>query len=188
MSASNSALKDYYQILGVSETATPEEIKTKYRGLVLKHHPDVSASDDAEQTFIQLQEAFEVLGDEQKRFKYDEDRRLSNAPTFRGEPWPSRKYKYRPKQTSTTTMNSSWTTDEMKKKSNIPEWERAHYGIHGPIANRSTEFWPTGEKDENLTNHQLYFKYRAQRLSRGPTGTPWYKKFCTLSLGVLRNA
>jgi curved DNA-binding protein len=65
--------KDYYKVLGVSKTATPEDIKSAYRKLALKYHPDRTKGDKvAEEKFKEVNEANEVLSDPQKRKKYDQ--------------------------------------------------------------------------------------------------------------------
>ena len=65
--------KDYYSTLGVAKTATEKEIKQAFRKLARKHHPDVNPGDkSAETQFKEINEAYEVLGDPDKRKKYDE--------------------------------------------------------------------------------------------------------------------
>jgi len=85
--------KDYYQILGVSEQADATEIKTSYRKLARKYHPDVSKEDNAEHKFKELGEAYEVLKDPEKRAEYDQLRQhgaRQNDGSFRPPPgWKS---------------------------------------------------------------------------------------------------
>jgi curved DNA-binding protein len=65
--------KDYYKILGVPKTASQKEIKAAFRKLARKHHPDVNAGNkEAEAKFKEINEAHEVLGDPEKRKRYDE--------------------------------------------------------------------------------------------------------------------
>src|SRR4051812_22801902 len=65
--------KDYYATLGVNKGATEKEIKQAFRKLARKHHPDVNPNDKAaESKFKEINEAYEVLGDTEKRRKYDE--------------------------------------------------------------------------------------------------------------------
>lgn len=63
--------KDYYEILGVKREATGAEIKSAYRKLARKFHPDVNKTKEAEQKFKDLNEAYEVLSDKEKRSRYD---------------------------------------------------------------------------------------------------------------------
>src|SRR5215475_9814815 len=64
--------RDYYETLGVARTASADDIKKAYRRLARKYHPDVSKEKDAEAKFKQVQEAYEVLKDPEKRAAYDQ--------------------------------------------------------------------------------------------------------------------
>ncbi|MEG0266268.1 MAG: DnaJ domain-containing protein, partial [Bacilli bacterium] len=64
--------KDYYEILGIPKTATDAEIKSAFRKLAKKYHPDVSKEPDAEAKFKEAQEAYAILSDPSKRQQYDQ--------------------------------------------------------------------------------------------------------------------
>ncbi len=88
-----SSKRDYYEILGVSKGATPEELKKAYRELALKSHPDrvpPEKKKEAEETFKEISEAYAVLTDPQKRALYDQyghsgvDQKFRQEDIFRG--------------------------------------------------------------------------------------------------------
>lgn len=64
--------RDYYEVLGVSQDASKQEIRKAYRALARKYHPDVNKEDDAQEKFIEAKAAYEVLSDEQKKAQYDQ--------------------------------------------------------------------------------------------------------------------
>ena len=66
-----SAKRDYYDVLGVSRQATQEEIKKAFRRLARQYHPDMNKDDEAEARFKEINEAYEVLSDREKRGSYD---------------------------------------------------------------------------------------------------------------------
>lgn len=63
--------KDYYAILGVSKNASQDEIQRAYRKLARQYHPDINKTPEAESTFKDVGEAYEVLKDPDKRAKYE---------------------------------------------------------------------------------------------------------------------
>ena len=77
--------KDYYAVLGLPASATQDEIKKQYRKLAAKHHPDKNRNDPkAAERFKEISEAYQVLGDADKRKQYDEMRRLGAFGGFGG--------------------------------------------------------------------------------------------------------
>lgn len=63
--------RDYYEVLGVSRTASPDELKKAFRKLAREYHPDVNKSPDAHERFQEINEAYQILSDENQRARYD---------------------------------------------------------------------------------------------------------------------
>lgn len=77
------ANKDYYETLGVSKDASADEIKSAYRRLAKKYHPDLNKTPEAAEKFKEINEAYEVLGDDKKRANYDQYG-SADGPQFQG--------------------------------------------------------------------------------------------------------
>ena len=73
--------RDYYEVLGVSRTASAEELQQAYRRLARRHHPDVNKDPGAEERFKEVSEAYDVLSDPESRRRYN-----AFGPDFRSVP------------------------------------------------------------------------------------------------------
>ena len=76
--------RDYYEVLSVSRNASKDEIKSAYRKLALKYHPDRNKSSEAEEKFKEISEAYAVLSDQEKRKRYDTYGHVGTEEVFRG--------------------------------------------------------------------------------------------------------
>ena len=81
------ASRDYYEVLGVPRSASADDIRKAHRTLARKFHPDINKSDDAATRFKEIQQAYEVLGDEKKRQKYDDLGHRAYASGAGSNPW-----------------------------------------------------------------------------------------------------
>ena len=66
------AKRDFYEVLGISKSASKDEIKSAYRKLAKKYHPDINHDADAPEKFKEVQEAYDILYDDKKRQMYDQ--------------------------------------------------------------------------------------------------------------------
>ncbi len=101
--------KDYYKIMGVASNASEKEIKTAYRKLARKYHPDISKESNAEERFKEMGEAYEVLKDKAKRAQYDQyiKNREFNQNAYSSEP-EGRQYQYQQAQNNGTQFDGDF--------------------------------------------------------------------------------
>lgn len=112
---------NYYEILGVEENATQEQIKTAYRSLVKNYHPDVNAAPNASTFFRLIQEAYETLIDPSKRKDYDFQNSRSQPPFQKETVQPENTVKYTTYQSVPTpggiyTNHAPETLDDIRRK------------------------------------------------------------------------
>lgn len=117
--------KDYYKILGVARGASQEEIKRAYRRLARKYHPDVSKEANAEDRFKEVQEAYEVLKDPEKRAAYDQlGSNWRSGQEFRPPPDWGKGFEF--------------TTFGTEDDSGFSDFFASLFGSRSPFAQRST--------------------------------------------------
>lgn len=158
--------RDHYKVLGVTRQASEEEIKTKYRSLVLKLHPDVvgDGSEETKQVFLQVRESFEVLGNEKRREGYD------------------REYDYH-MNTSKNPSSSTRARSSSQVYTNEHTFHHSHrqryYDVSGP---RLKDWWSDSikkhqgggnskarymDREQDMNRDQLYFRDRLERMKAG---------------------
>lgn len=78
--------RDYYEVLGLQKNASESDIKSSYRKMALKYHPDKNKAPDAEEKFKEINEAYQILSDKQKRSTYDQYGHAAFDPSMGGSP------------------------------------------------------------------------------------------------------
>ncbi len=153
--------KDYYKILGVDRKATPDEIKKAYRQLARKFHPDLNKDKAAEARFKDINEANEVLSDEEKRKAYDE---LGRAPPpgeqFRPPPNWNQQHDFRgPRQNTQEADFSDFFEELFAARAKQQEArQRQTQDAHARIAVSLRDSFTGATRQINLGNKSLNVK------------------------------
>jgi molecular chaperone DnaJ len=149
---------DYYTRLGVSREATEEEIKKHYRKLAMQFHPDRNPGDkDAETTFKEVQEAYDVLSDTDKRSQYDRQGYVGRRPPTPPKP-PSKKPEPKTKE------DFEKERAKTEKKANPPEQD---------LDSIKCTFWGGGSTGRNI---MVQLKLSPAEMKRGGTKFVTIKK------------
>jgi curved DNA-binding protein len=124
--------RDYYKILGVARTATADEIKKSYRRLARKYHPDVSKEKDAETKFKEVQEAYEVLKDPEKRAAYDQlGSEWKSGQQFRPPPDWGSGFEFRGGPRQRTGARGGTRTEEFEEAEGFSDFFSSLFGGGG---------------------------------------------------------
>jgi curved DNA-binding protein len=126
--------RDYYKILGVARTATADEIKKVYRRLARKFHPDVSKEANAEQKFKEVQEAYEVLKDPEKRAAYDQlGSEWKSGEQFRPPPDWGSGFEFRggPRQRRSSSARGAGRAEQFEEAEGFSDFFSSLFGNRG---------------------------------------------------------
>lgn len=124
--------RDYYKVLGVARTATADEIKKAYRRLARKYHPDVSKEKNAEQKFKEVQEAYEVLKDPEKRAAYDQlGSEWKSGQQFRPPPDWGSGFEFRGGPGQRTGARGGARTEEFEEAEGFSDFFSSLFGGRG---------------------------------------------------------
>ncbi len=91
-------MKDYYKILGLEKSASTEDIKKRFKELALEYHPDVSIYQNANEIFIEINEAYQILSDTDKKNYYDSLLHKASGPEFVSQSKEFENYRYTARQ------------------------------------------------------------------------------------------
>lgn len=140
-------ITDHYKVLGVDRNASTEQIKSAYRELAKKWHPDRNSSPDASSKFIQINIANETLSDQLKRFKYDselrdaesrEKKKKADSEQYTYSYWSAEEPEKDRQKKSTEKSTKSSSRSERKEQSNETYESTSRYVPGSDVGVRST--------------------------------------------------
>lgn len=137
---------DYYRILEVPRDASGDEIKQAFRRLARRYHPDVSAEPEAEESFKRLREAYEVLGDSDRRAAYDRSARRRHGQHEDREFTADRATRRR-SSAFDVEAGAVWTTGASDPEANAPAHQRRHAHCAEDMAKPQSHFDRVGAQD-----------------------------------------
>jgi len=147
---------DYYQRLGVSEKATAEEIKAAYFRLSKLHHPDVNQSDQASAIFLKLREAYDVLGNAQKRIEYDKSQNIHKKYKIVRDVNPPGERKVKNEQKERQRK-------ERQRKERERQWPKDETDASADDLKRARQRYEAESEAEAAEKHRAYQAYMEAR-------------------------
>lgn len=132
--------KDYYKILGITKTANTSEIKKTFYSLAKKYHPDVNKGN--EEKFKEINEAYEILGDENKRREYDDLRKMTQSEGIRQQQYQNPYYGQNPYGNAANQYNNNNNANQQRYYYYEVKTDRGTYKKsfkqEGPFPNKNT--------------------------------------------------
>ena len=149
-------MNDYYSILGVSKNATSEEIKKAYRNLAFKYHPDRNPNNkDAEEKFKKISEAYNILGDENKRSEYDRYGSSSSNSSYGYSNGYNQNY-----QNSYQNYYRQTYSDPFTSEDSFWQWfNGTSYENSNRNTNSNNGFYYYKKQKENYTKKELWYEF-----------------------------
>ena len=153
---------DYYKLLGIDKTATPKDVKSAYRKLARKYHPDLNPNDkDAKRKFQQINEANEVLSDPEKRKKYDQyGKDWQHSEQFENQ----RQYQQQPSESSGRRYASS------QQEGDFSDFFESLFGGGAPGRGSSRQVKFRGEDFTTELNLELTDAYKSHKRTLNVNG------------------
>jgi curved DNA-binding protein CbpA len=180
---------DYYRVLGVSSTATNDEIKAAYKKLALELHPDRNKAKDAEERFKQVSEAYSVVGNKAKRQEYDTQRQMFSSTSAGGpggrsyEDWANRGFAHSGQGGANVRTQSMSTADAEKifrelfgnvnMEDIFREFDQSQKGNRtglGEHVNFNRRFGSFDSSNGNASNFNRFFQQTATRTFQDESG------------------
>jgi len=169
----NSRSKDYYQVLGVAKSATEEQIKKAYRKLAMQYHPDRNPGKEkwANEKFKEINEAFGVLGDPEKRKQYDQFGTVGNIGDIFGSPYTRTTFEDLMKDFGGSGLGLDFLDDifgeSMKGRKGSFSFKVYRQGFGSPRGARFEEIFSRAQRPQQREDVRYEITVKKEQAARG---------------------